>query len=262
MENLKSRHLWMLLILFVHTGSAALPEESYRLYTGTASERRSLNFLYGESHVLRYVGDRLADRVVLYTCRDGSPFARKIVRYVDPWAPDGELEDVSTGLHQGIRSAGSERSVFFRNGHGAKERSGPLPRISGLVADAGFDEFIRANWQPLLAGKSQALHFLVPSRLKEMAFEVYHLRSDTEEGKPAEVFRLKLAGALSWITSPIDVTYSASDHVLVGYAGVTDLRDSSGSNLEALISFRGTDRSEGDAQGMSAALQARLAACR
>lgn len=73
---------------------------------------------------------------------------------------------------------------------------------------------------------------------------------------------MKLAGALSWITSPIDVTYGASDHMLVSYAGVTDLRDSSGGNLEASISFRATDRTEGDAQAMSTALQARLAACR
>ena len=86
--------------------------------------------------------------------------------------------------------------------------------------------------------------------------------SATLEGMPAEIFRLKLAGVLSLILAPIDVAYSASDHVLLSYRGVSDLRDSSGNNVQALISFHPIDRTESDAASMSAARQAPLGACR
>jgi hypothetical protein len=255
--------LWVIIALFARSGVASSPpQEKYLAYNGTAVQRHSLSFLYEEHHVLRFAGDRLADRVVLYTCADGSPFARKTVSYLDPLAPDFLLEDSSNGLEEGIRSEGAARSVQFRENRGAEEKKGPLPAIAGLVADAGFDEFIHENWQALLHGGSLSPPFLVPSRLKEVDFKVYRLRSDTVAGVPAEVFRLKPAGALSWIVKPIDVSYGAATHDLLRYAGVSDLRDSSGNNFEVLITFRTRDRTESDAQSMSDALRAHLAPCR
>ena len=71
--------------------AAALTPDAYVSYSGVARARGSNQFLYGEHHVLRYQAGRLAERVVLYTCRDGAPFARKTVSYVDPIAPDFTL---------------------------------------------------------------------------------------------------------------------------------------------------------------------------
>ena len=255
--------MWGLFALFGGLGVASsLPEEKYLAYTGTAVERHTLNLLYEEHHVLRYLGGRLAERVVLYTCAGGSPFARKSVSYVDPVAPDFLLEDASNGLREGVRAVAGVRSVFFRSDHVAVEKAAPLPRVPGLVVDAGFDEFIRANWPLLLEGKPLPLHFLVPSRLEDIAFEVQHLRSDTHEGARVELFRLKLASALSWFVRPIDVSYGTADRVLVRYTGVSDLRDGAGNNLQALINFPSKDRIESDAQSMSAARQAPLTACK
>jgi hypothetical protein len=256
----------MLATLFDHPAIASnQTQDGYIEYSGTAAAPRSMKYLYGERHVLRYSDGRLADRVVLYTCVNGAPFARKTARYASryasPFAPDFLLEDASTGLREGVRSADDGRSVFFRSDGAAAEKARSLPQDPELVADAGFDEFIRAHWQVLLEGKDLALHFLVPSRLDELAFEVRHIRRGTIGGAPAEVFRLKLAGVLGWLMSPIEVSYDAGKHVLVRYDGLSDLRDAAGDNIPVQIIFRASDRISSDAAAMSMAREAPLAPC-
>jgi hypothetical protein len=244
-------------------------ENGYIAYTGAAAAPHSMKYLYGERHVLSYRDGRLAERVVLYTCGNGAPFARKTARYMPgnafrpatPFAPDFLLEDAATGLRQGVRSLDDGRSVFFRGERAGAEKSRPLPQDPELVADAGFDEFIRAHWRGLVEGKGLVLHFLVPSRLEALAFEVRHIRSGDIDGLPTEVFRLKLAGALGWLMSPIEVSYDAGEHVLLHYDGLSDLRDAAGNNFPVQIIFRAGDRVPSDAAAMSMARQAPLTPC-
>ena len=232
-------------------------------YTGTATSLKTQEFLYGEKHVLGYRDGKLAERAVLYTCRDGSPFARKTVNYVNPLAPDFTFEDASNGMREGVRSEGGKRVVFFRGRYADMEKMGDLPKIPELVVDAGFDEFVRENWSDLLSGKAMRMNFLVPSRVTDMGFKVQHERSDTADGTPVEVFRLNLAGILGLILPGIDVYYSAADHVLIKYVGLSDLRDSSGdNNYKVTIEFHPGDRKPGDIRFLEDARQARLAPCK
>jgi hypothetical protein len=258
-----ARSLFVLLACGVGAAmSAPASDDQYVSYSGTATARHSAKFLYAEHHVLRFSEGRLAERVVLYTCRDGTPFARKTVSYVDAFAPDFLLEMSSTGMREGVRTVGNERSVFFRDDRREPEKESPLPPIRGLVADAGFDEFVRAHWHDLMSGQSQELHFLVPSRLEEIGFQAQHLRSDTVDGMSAEVFRLKLAGFWGWVLPGIDVAYGADDHILMRYDGLSDLRDASGDNFQTQINFPPNERSAASAAMMAEARQAKLAPCR
>jgi hypothetical protein len=244
-------------------GSAA-PGDRYLTYSGVATVRHTTDFLYGEHHVMLYRDGRLAERGVLYTCRDGSPFARKTVNYVDALAPDFSLENVSDGMREGIRTIPVEtgRRVFFRPTAHDPEKSGPLPHVPGLVADAGFDEFVQSHWDELLKGRPIEMRFLVPSRLDDYGFEVEHLRSESIKGTPTEVFRLKLSGIWGWFLPGIDVYYSAAEHVLVRYDGVSDLRDMDGNNFKATIEFSPQDRKPATEQAMQELRQARLEPCR
>jgi len=251
------------IIVCLLAGAAlAAPADGYFTYSGTATDRRTGAFLYGERHVLRYESGRLSERGVLYTCRDGTPFARKFVRYVDAAAPDFLLEDAATGLREGIRSDGGGRTVFFRAHRSERDRSGPLPAVPGLVADAGFDEFVRSNWQRLLHDETLQMRFLVPSRLDDFAFQVQHLRSEPYDGVPAEVFRLRLSGFWGWFLPSIDVYYSAKERVLVRYDGLSDLRNAAGDNLQAELTFKPEDRRDADAHALQELLEARLSACK
>jgi hypothetical protein len=234
----------------------------YLAYSGTASSLRGSSFLYGEKHVLRLRDGRVTDRVVLYTCKDGSPFARKTVSYVEPFAPDFTLEDASNGMREGIRSSADGREVFFRGDGSAPEKTGALPQSPALVADAGFDEFVRAHWKSLVSGKPAGMDFVIPSRLDDLSFKVRHVGRDQTDGVPVEVFRLKLAGVLGWVLPGIDVSYSDADHTLTHYVGLSDLRDADNDNFKAEIDFPPAERRPATAEEFDAAHHARLTACR
>lgn len=241
--------------------AAAGAGDGYIEYTGSAIGRRESEFLYGERHFLRTDEGRLAERTVLYTCANGAPFARKLVRYVEAAAPDFVLDDASNGMQEGVRTQGKARTMFFKaSGHDV-EKSAPVPDVPGLVVDAGFDAFIQAHWNELVAGNGVPLRFLVPSRLQEMNFEVRYLHADHFDGRSTEVFRMKLSGILGWFFSGIDVAYDAADHQLVHYQGLSDLRGPSGDNFEANIVFHANDRKPSSAQAMAAAQAAPLAPC-
>jgi hypothetical protein len=252
---------WSFLLLFAQLTTAAGGEERLLSYSGTATGRHD-QFLYGETHLLKYRDSRLAERVVLYTCRDGAAFARKTLSYVEPMSPDFELDDAANGMREGVRSAGSARMVFYRGVRVEPEKSGSVPEDPGLVIDAGFDEFIRDHWPALMSGKPLDLKFLIPSRLEKMDFQAQHVRSEQLEGIAVEVFRLKLSGMLGRVLPGIDVFYGSESHVLMRYEGLSDLRDSVGENFQTTISFHPADRRPAEESQWQDARQAPLGQCR
>lgn len=242
-----------------YAGSGEYTE--YTEYSGIARAHHKPGFLYGEHHLLVYHQGRLIERTVLYTCANGTPFARKRVTYVEDEAPDFFLDDVSNGMQEGVRSDGAARTMFFKANRAAAQKNAPLLRTPALVVDAGFDNFIPAHWNSLMGGTPVPLTFLVPSRLQSMNFEVQHLRADYFDGRPTEVFRMKLSGIFGPLFSGIEVAYDAADHRLVHYQGLSDLRDTAGDNLAADIVFHPNDRKSSSAQALAAAQAAPLAPC-
>jgi hypothetical protein len=260
--------------------AATVPNDGYLTYAGTAEARHANDFLYGERHFLRFAGGQVAERVVLYTCRDGSAFARKTVSYGDRTAPDFLVENANDGMREGIREAGRDavpangvaaqasgggsagRTVFFRAHATDPERSGPVPSVTGLVADAGFDEFVQLHWEDLMSGRPLEMRFLLPSRLTDYGFQVQRLRSETVRGAKSEVFRLRLAGFWGWFLPGIDVYYDAASHVLMRYDGLSDLRDPAGNNFKTQIDFPENERKPAGGDAMRGARAAPLAPCR
>ena len=231
-------------------------------YSGSATALGTDRFIYGEEHFIRFQNGRIAERVVLYKCQNGAPFARKHLVYGNPLAPDFELLDVSSGLHEGVRTkAGGGREIFYRESSGEQEETGPLPNVPGLVGDAGFDEFVRANWATLMAGEKRRLDFVIPSRRDVMSFQVRHVQSDTVSGVPVEMFRLRLSGFLGLLLPSIDVYYSSADHLLTRYDGLSNLHDASGSIYKAHIIFPPANRKASDQQTLNKVLETRLARC-
>ena len=217
---------------------APFPAEGVLTYSGEALDYDSRSFIYGERHFVRFSGSAPLERVVLYTCADERPFARKIVSYAPSvFAPDFAMQDAISGVHEGLATRGAARQVYFRRSAPQSEASAPLDGIEALVADAGFDEFVRARWDALLGGERVRFDFVVPSRLDVASFKLRRLRSETLAGGPAEVFRLSLSGMWAWIAPHIDVYYSNRDRVLLRYEGISNVRDAQGDNYQARIDF-------------------------
>ena len=133
---------------------------------------------------------------------------------------------------------------------------------AGELADAGFDEFIRRQWQPLVAGQPVALDFAVPSRLESIGFTAKRVGSARVGGEDAWIFRLRLGGLLGYVVPSIDVFYGQASRRLLRFQGLSNLRNDAGeSPLNARIDFPTPPRGASAAQ-WQAGLRLPLVTCR
>ena len=213
-------------------------------FTGRAHDLETGELLYVESHAVSGSGGPRETRVVSYLCANGAMFARKTLNFGGtPQAPAFALDDARSGTSEGLeRESGGLR--VFTHERGASLRSKPLRNVTGLVADAGFDEFVRSRWDSLEAGDALVVPFLVPSRLDTVKFRVRKTGETTIGGAAASVFRMSVASPLGWFLPDIDVSYRKGDRRLLRYRGITDLRDDAGDMISAQIDFADADRSD------------------
>lgn len=244
-------------------GAVPVAQAAITFEEGLARDPDSNQLLYREQHLVRRGDGQVLERLVLYRCSDGTAFARKRVDYrASAQAPSFALEDARDGYGEGLRRSGAGETVWVREGADGSERSAPLRPHPQTVADAGFDEFIRRNWQPLLAGESVPLRFAVPARLESLGFKVSRVGTARFGSEQAELFRLRLGGWLGWIAPHIDVAYGRDSRRLLRFEGLSNLRADDGeSQLQARIEFPAPAVDAGEPQWREFA-GAPLSACR
>jgi hypothetical protein len=231
----------ILLLLLTIPGFAAAVE-SVRFEQGQAWDMQKKRLLYTESHWTRFENNLLSERTVLYRCADGTPFARKVISYAPSrLAPAFDFKDARLDYREGLRWKNGSASVWFAGTEGYKERQ--LQNEGTLVADAGFDGFIRSRWPQLLSDRRQQLQFAVPSRLDSYGFHLQRVGAAVYREQAAQTFRLGLDGWLGLVAPDIEVTYNNSGNRLLRFKGLSNIRDDDGSaSLRALIEFPLTDR--------------------
>jgi hypothetical protein len=225
----------LLLLLPWMQALAAVPDGL--VFHGDAFDPRSGEVLYRESHYL-FRDEDGRGRLVLYRCPDGAPFARKHVFYGEqPQAPAFSLRDARLGYREGLRRGELGPEVYVQNGRGAEEQRALIDAVPDLVADAGFDEFVRRYWDVLQRGETLRFPFLVPSRLQVMDFRVRKQAALGEGAERESVLRLQLGSWWSFVLPHIDVVYRDRDLRLMRFEGLTNIRDLRGRNLSARIEF-------------------------
>jgi hypothetical protein len=208
-------------------------------FTGYARDLATGALLYVETHAVTGAGTAHEKRVVLYRCEESSaPFARKLLTYgSERTRPEFDFVDARSGFAEMLGRSGRSLLVSARPGAYEPMRTRALQRVERLVADAGFDEFVRASWDALARGAAIEVPFLVPSRLDSVSFRVRKTRDTQIDGAAATVFRLSPAGPLGWFLPDIEVSYRDSDRRLLRYRGLTNIRDAAGTLLAAQIDF-------------------------
>ena len=240
--TLRSGSAALALALVAQAGAPPAYAQVAVQYEGTARGMDGA-FAYRETHYLERAGDGSGERLVLYRCKDGRAFARKLVHYdAGSLAPDFALEDARTGYREGVRTVDRAREVFVRTGDAAPERRKPLPRVAGLVADAGFDDFVARHWDALAAGRAVRVPFLVPAELDSFPFKVRRTRTMQLEGQAAVVLRLSLGAWYGFFLPHIDATYTVSDRMLRRYEGLSNIRDLELENVVVRIEFAPASR--------------------
>jgi hypothetical protein len=228
---------------------------------GLAQRPDGRGLLYREQHWVRREGAGIVERLVLYRCGDGTAFARKTLDYRrSPVAPAFRFEDRRFGYVEGLRWREAPEA-YVRAAAGAPEKIARLA-IDRLVADAGFDEFIRRHWTQLLSGREVPLAFLVPARLQSIAFGLRRLGPAQASGEAAWVFRLSLRGWLRLLAPHVDVHYGQQSRRLLRFEGPSNLLDDAGrAPLDTRIDFPRPARPAEETQ-WRAALDQPLSACR
>ncbi len=231
----------LLLCALLLAGTASAADLTF---TGYARDIKTRGLLYVESHFVRNAGAVGETRVVQYQCVTGrAAFMRKELRYGGVREePEFTLVDGRTGYTEGLRREPDGPRVFFRPAAAQPQREARVPAEVVVVADAGFDEFVRKHWNELEAGDSVRFPFLIPSRLDSLTFKVRKNREERIENALVSVIRLNLSGVLGWFLPYIEVSYRKSDQVLMRYKGLTNVRDAAGDNVVALIDFPGAER--------------------
>lgn len=252
---------WVVPILLLASAPSLVAAASLSFEEGVARNPGTATEMYREQHWIRREGEQPVERLVLYRCPNGSAFARKQIDYrPSALAPNFTLDDRRAGYREGLRRSPGP-VVFFRENGKTTERSASAGGAP-LVVDAGFDEFIRKQWAPLVAGKTLPLNFAVPSRLRSMSFSVSRAGEGQIAGEKSWLFRLKLTGLLGLIAPSIDVSYGQQSRRLLRFEGMSNLRDdAAGKPLIARIDFVNPARAASEGQ-WQAALNAPLSGCR
>ena len=213
-------------------------------FTGYARDIETGRLLYVESHHVANLGEPGEERVVLYRCASGNQaFARKELKYGQVREePDFSFLDARSGYLEGLRRTPQGPRVFQRADSRSRLREDQVPETVAIVADAGFDDFVRKHWSQLEAGATVRFPFLIPSRLDFLSFKVLKHHEESIDGALVSVIRLNLSGVIGWFLRYIEVSYRKSDRVLLRYKGLTNIRDAKGDNLTALVELPARER--------------------
>ncbi len=210
---------------------ACLPVIAAETWTGTAYLADGGAPAYGEVHYL--LGD---ERLVVYTCPDGNPFARKTIHEgSDAQAPDFSLRDARWGYREGMRGSGEAREAFVQRAPDQAEKSAPLDLPPDGVVDAGFDAYVRRHWDALAHGDTLSFKFLVPSKRTFYAFNLR--RFDASSDAAHLTVRLSLGAWYAFLTPHFDVTYDRHTRRLLRFVGMSNIRDEKLKNLDVRIEF-------------------------
>ncbi|HEY7872929.1 MAG TPA: hypothetical protein VIC31_09455 [Rudaea sp.] len=214
--------------LFMLATQSVLAAETW---TGSAYLANGGALTYHEIHYL------LSDeRLVVYTCPDGKPFARKTIHEgSDAQAPDFSMLDARSGYREGVRGKGASREIFVQRAPDQAEKSAPLDLPADGVVDAGFDTYVRRHWDALARGDTLRFKFLVPSKRTFYAFDLARVHGASNAAQLT--VRLSLGAWYSFLAPSIDVTYDRHTRRLLRFAGMSNIRDENLKNLNVRIEF-------------------------
>lgn len=232
--------LLLALLLAAAPGHAAVLR-----YLGIASDAGGRT-VHLEEHLLKAGADGGEERVVLYRCPDGAPFARKrLSRPAGSFLARFELVDRRAGWREGIADDG-DRLLAFAGRLDAPAAPRALPALSpALVADAGFDALIMARRDELEAGLPLRFDFLLPGEGAPLALKVRKRGEGEALGRPASLYRLGLGAWYGFLAPHIDGWYDRGSGYLLRYEGPGNLRSPSGAIAWVRIDFPPAQREHG-----------------
>lgn len=213
---------------------------------GTAWSPDKSRMLYQEFHFAENPDLDLPTRVQ-YRNPDGSLIAEKSMDYsLSMTAPAITQIDYRNSARISTELVPDGRSPQVRVGFQAHDsnqyREETVSHRDAMVVDAGFDPFVRDNWERMVSGRSVSAHFLVPSRLDTVRVNLSQTDSNNCNGVDVDMycFVIRPAGLLrvvGFLVDPIYIGYELKSRRLMMFNGLSNLRDDAGEPRNVLITY-------------------------
>ena len=220
-------------------GAAGVTGTGTVVRRGEAFSPKTGQLLWREEHRETWTDGRQEKAEVVYTSPDAKPFARKVLTFGElRSAPDFRLDDSRDGYLEGGECKASGIRLFCRAKSGKPLEEKLHRKATDLVADAGVEEYVRSNWDRLVAGEKLSFKFAVPFEKDFFGFTVKKVDSGKKDGKDVVRFRMSLSNPLlRAIADPIDMTWDAAAKRVLVYEGMTAINDERGRSTVARVVY-------------------------
>ncbi|MFT5659130.1 MAG: hypothetical protein ACI9KN_002413 [Gammaproteobacteria bacterium] len=206
---------------------------------GEAFELNGTEVLYRETHC--GVEDKPANEVV-YQHRDGLLIARKSLDYSSGnISPSFVQHNIQADERISVSLVQNELAMSV-TGAGSKTRENKY-RVAAaadnpIVIDAGFDAFIRSNWDKLESGKTLGFQFPLVSRSRLVSLWVKPATCSYDTASD-QCFKLE---PTNWffrlLAAPIELGYDSNEMRLTRYRGLSNINDENGNGMVVDIRYR------------------------
>jgi len=231
----QARRVWCGLLLTFAWSSPGLAGQT----TGMAFDLQSDELLYSETHCLNADG---SEREVTYRDTEGELLARKLVDYSSGSTTPSFVqynhysqESIEVVLQQGgIKMTVTDTESQTESKSTVAQPKGTLP----VVIDAGFDDFVRQNWEGLLVGEGVNFQFPFADRSSVVELRIQP-RACSYPTQTDQCFRLDLANwFLRLLVNPIELGYDIDSQRLTRYIGLSNIGDGNGNGVEVDIRYQ------------------------
>jgi hypothetical protein len=199
---------------------------------------------FGADGRLRYVETHTYEptatgfrQATTYRDADGREIGRMEADYSDHrFAPRYRMIDLRHDSEEVVRRDGNLVHVEVREGERVRRKTLPLTSGRELIVGPGFNEFIAANWNALLAGETLVSDFVIPSRLQLVAFRIRH----TPGRGPGATHRFTVSADnafLRMLAPELVVEYDRETRALASYDGPSNVNDERNRSQTVAIRF-------------------------
>ncbi|WP_422134291.1 hypothetical protein [Endozoicomonas sp. ALD040] len=203
---------------------------------GYAYHSGTQQLAYTEEHTFP---DFLSHHVV-YKETDGSIFASKTIDYSDSYiAPDIIQTNQRNGELIKTEFVDDAIKVSYRTSFGADTQQSDIAFSADLVIDAGFDHYIRLNWDALIAEKETVIQYLIPSHQRKIDLRIKTVECKKDLKKTHICFNI---AADSWLyrmlSSSLTLSYGKQSQKLMIFSGRSNISDKNGDYQDVTIRYQ------------------------
>ena len=205
---------------------------------GEAFSINSEKLLYRETHCQSE--DKLK-REVLYKNPDGKSIAYKSIDYGNGFStPSFKQTNFQTSEETEVTVDKNIVTLSFTDANREqKQKTFEKNAFSDLpmVIDAGFDAYIRENWDSLVSGEQQQFQFPLVTRSALIELQA-SASSCSFESENSQCFKLEISNWLyRMLSNPIELGYERSQKQLIRYRGLSNIENESGIGLDVDIRY-------------------------